>query len=269
MRLATWNLWWRFGDREARRPAIESTLRSLDADVIGLQEVWHTDDENFAVSLADDLGYQVAFAPSPAPQKWQRRIGDETVGIGNAVLSRWPILTTHVERLPAGDAPDEGRTALHIVVDTPHGTLPFACTHLNSAWGHSSIRSEQLRTVGRTLRGLPAADFPPVLCGDFNAAPDFDEVRAFAGKRDLLVPDLVMLDGWSFVRPHDPGFTWDMRNPHVEATHEPSERIDYLFVGLPTGGGAGRPLEADLFGNQPVDGTWPSDHFGVWLDIAT
>ena len=108
---------------------------------------------------------------------------------------------------------------------------------------------------------------PPVLCGDFNATPDFDEVRSISGKRDSLVPNLVLLDAWEFTKPGEPGYTWDQRNPHVEATHEPSARIDYVFVGMASGAGRGKPKNAWLFGDSPIDGVWPSDHFGVCVDL--
>ena len=37
VRVATWNLWWRHGDWEARQPAILECLRDLDADIVGWQ----------------------------------------------------------------------------------------------------------------------------------------------------------------------------------------------------------------------------------------
>jgi hypothetical protein len=43
VRIATWNLWGRYGPWEARLPAITETLRRVDADVVGLQEVWEDD----------------------------------------------------------------------------------------------------------------------------------------------------------------------------------------------------------------------------------
>lgn len=267
MKLATWNLWWRFGHWERRQAGIIDALRALEADVVGLQEVWHTNDANFAQQLADLLGYQMAFAPSPRPEKWQRRIGDDTTGIGNAVLSRWPITTANQVRLPAGDAPDEGRMALVTTIDTPWGELPFTTTHLNSAWGQSAIREAQLQTTLEHMATMPTHRFPPVLCGDFNAAPDFDEIRAVSGRRPPLAPCGPLLDAWEFLHPLEPGWTWDRTNPHVDALHEPNARIDYLFVGPPDQDGIGRPQAAGLFGHQPADGVWPSDHFGVWVEL--
>lgn len=269
LKIATWNLWWRYGDWQQRRTRIQQTLEELQADVIGLQEVWHNDSENLATSIADALGYHLAFVPSPAPGKWQRKINDTSVGIGNAVLSRWPITKSVIARLPAGDAPDEGRVALLATIATPEGALPFATTHLNSAWGQSAIRTEQLRAALRLIADHGPAPFPPVLCGDFNAAPNFDEIRAVSGRRVPLVDDVVMLDAWEFLRPLEPGWTWDRRNPHVDAIHEPNARIDYLFVGPSDASGRGRPTDIGLFGDQPVDGVWPSDHFGLWADLRT
>jgi len=43
MRVATWNLWGRYGPWEDRLPIIEANLRTIDADIVCLQEAW--DDE--------------------------------------------------------------------------------------------------------------------------------------------------------------------------------------------------------------------------------
>jgi endonuclease/exonuclease/phosphatase family metal-dependent hydrolase len=264
--LATWNLWWRFGDWRARQALILDELRATGADVIGLQEVWEADGTNLAHWLADQLGFQRLFVPSPCPEKWQRKLGDDTVGIGNAVLSRWPIADNGSIQLPAGNAPDEGRVALYARIDSPSGTLPFLTTQLNSGWAQSAIRSAQLTEIGRFVASQPAADFPPVLCGDLNADPDFDEIRALSGKAPPLVNGLALLDSWWVLNPTDPGWSWNRNNPHVRSVHEPSARIDYIFVGYPHGH-KGEPITAQLFGNQPRNHVWPSDHAGVYLTI--
>jgi endonuclease/exonuclease/phosphatase family metal-dependent hydrolase len=268
VKVATWNLWWRYGDWQARQPVITVELRALNADIVGLQEVWHTREHNGAAQLAEALGYQLAFATSPAPDKWQQKLGDASAGIGNAMLSRWPIVQTATVRLPPGEAADEGRIGLHARIETPHGTLPFFTTHLNSGWAQSTIRTQQLATIGRFILEQPPGAFPPLLCGDFNADVDFDEIRAFSGKREALVEGLALLDVWPFLHPLEPGWTWDRRNPHVDATNEPSARIDYVFVGFPADGRTGKPIAAGLFGTEPLNGVWPSDHFGVWVELA-
>ena len=37
LRVLTWNIWWRYGPWERRRPAIAATLAKLEAGVIALQ----------------------------------------------------------------------------------------------------------------------------------------------------------------------------------------------------------------------------------------
>src|SRR5438552_10505119 len=65
VRIATWNLWGRYGPWEARAPTIEATLRNLDPDVCALQEVWNDDERSQAREIAAALGYSYqVFAPN-------------------------------------------------------------------------------------------------------------------------------------------------------------------------------------------------------------
>ena len=265
VRVATWNLWWRFGDWRARRAAIAAELHRVRPDVCGLQEVWSDATGDLAAALAAELGWHSAFAPSPAPERWQRRVGTEGagVGIGNAVLSRWPIVARETAPLPAAGGPDEGRHCLFAAIESPTGRLPFFTTHLHSAPGRSALRQAQVAAVAGFVHARSAgAAFPAVLTGDFNAVPDADEVRDLVGKTAAPLP-VVLLDAWAYARPRHPGWTWARRNPHVSATLEPDARIDYVFAGPPRGAARGHILEAERFGTGPVAGVWPSDHAGV------
>src|SRR5439155_10179996 len=95
VRVLTWNLWWRYGPWQARRAAIAATLAEVDPDICGLQEVWGTDTENFAAELAERLGRHWCWARAST--------GRDGVGIGNAVLSRWPIVARVEQPLPTGE----------------------------------------------------------------------------------------------------------------------------------------------------------------------
>ncbi len=202
LRVLTWNLWWRFGPWERRREAISAVLEDLRPDICGLQEVWSVPDENFAASLARDLGMHWTWVPSPAPQEWQRRIEDQTVEIGNAVLSRWPIIDRKDLRLPAEDVPDEGRTALYALLDAPGGNVPFFTTQLNSAPDQSAIRRGQVVALARFVAEHATPGFPPVVTGDFNAEPDSDEARLLGGHKTApVVPGQVLVDAWLLRRP--------------------------------------------------------------------
>jgi len=268
VRVVTWNLWWRFGQWRERLEAIAGVLAEVDADICGLQEVWEDDDGNEAVVLAERLGMYVSWLPTPAPERWQRRLGDPTVTIGNAVLSRWPILNRGHIHLPAGTEVDEGRTAMFAEVESPYGRVSVYNTQLNSGPSHSAVRVEQVAALAEFIGGSVVDAFPIVLTGDFNALPDSDEVRLMEGHLTApAVPGLLLIDTWRYARPGDHGFTWNRRNPHVAGTFEPSARIDYVFVGPPGPTGQGHVVSVAIVGDQSRDEVWPSDHAGVVVDL--
>jgi endonuclease/exonuclease/phosphatase family metal-dependent hydrolase len=268
MRVVTWNLWWRFGPWRERLEAIAGVLAEIDPDLCGLQEVWADDDGNEAVVLAERLGMYVSWLPSPASERWQRRLGDPTVTIGNAVLSRWPIVNRSHIHLPAGTEADEGRTAMLAELASPYGRVSMYNTQLNSAPSHSAVRVEQVAALAEFIGGNVADAFPIALTGDFNALPDSDEVRLMEGHLTApAVPGLLLIDTWRYATPGDQGLTWNRRNPHVAATFEPSARIDYVFIGPPGPYGQGHVDSVALLGDQPRHGIWPSDHAGVVVDL--
>ena len=271
MRVVTWNLWWRFGPWEERQKAILAVLRELRPDVVGLQEVWSADGsggENLAEWLAGELGLHWAWAASPASERWQRRIGDPGVEVGNAVLSRWPVIDQAVLRLPAPEDLDDGRLAFHARLAGPSYDIPFFTTHLTSAPTASAIRCQQVTALAEFVAAhRSGTDFPPVVTGDFNAWPDSDEVRLFGGyKTAPAAPDQLFLDAWEYADPAAPSATWDPANPYVRV--DPPVRIDYIHVGPPGVRGLGHVLGVRRAGDGPVDGVWPSDHAAVVADLA-
>ncbi|CAL9484224.1 endonuclease/exonuclease/phosphatase family protein [Streptomyces sp. NPDC057838] len=270
MRIVTWNLWWRFGPWQARQKAVLTALRELEPDVVGLQEVWAADGENLAEWLAGELGLHCAWAASHAPQRWRARIGDPTVDIGNAVLSRWPVVDRDTLPLPAPADTDDGRLALYARIAAPGHEVPFFTTHFTSAVHASAVRCRQVSALAEFVaRHRGGTAFPPVVTGDLNAWPDSDEVRLLGGyKTAPAVPRQVLLDAWEYADPAAPAATWDAANPYVAATHEPSVRIDYIHVGPPGPGGLGRVRAVRRACDGPVDGVWPSDHAAVVADLA-
>jgi endonuclease/exonuclease/phosphatase family metal-dependent hydrolase len=267
LRVATWNLWWRFGDWQQQQDAIVAVLAAGQPDIIGLQEVWSSPTQDQAELLAGELGMYWAFVPSPAPHRWQQRLGDQSIGIGNAVLSRWPITDLEHQSLPAPAEENDGRVVVHAAIAAPGGRIPFFTTQLTSAPQLSAIRCAQVRALARFVAARPAGH-PPVVTGDLNAEPDSDEVRLLGGHKTApAVPGLVLIDAWRYADPGRPGWTWDRRNPHVRATGEPSARIDYVLIGPAVGRGRGRVLSSALIGDRSVEGTWPSDHAGVLVTL--
>ncbi|HSK58076.1 MAG TPA: endonuclease/exonuclease/phosphatase family protein [Actinomycetospora sp.] len=270
VRIATWNLWWRFGDPDARRPAIAASLRALDADVVGLQEVWSRGDEHLTAGLADELDRYVAFAGVPDASPWTGRLGDDSWGLGNAVLSRWPLRDVRTEILPSGDGP-AAQVLLAAVVDTPAGSLRVVVTHLASALTASATRVAQVRAIVRHVATAGETDLPPVVVGDLNAEPASDEVRLLEGHLTAPAePGLLLADAWRWAAGPDrlDGATWRRENPYVAARGEPPSRIDYVLVGLGRGTVPVAVEHAALFADRaPTAGPWPSDHAGVVADL--
>lgn len=263
MRILTWNLWGRNEPWPQRRVAIAETLAAVAPDVCGLQEVWGAGEQNVAADLADRLGMHWAWAVAARG----RGGGDEA--IGNAVLSRWPIVAHSELRLPTGDL-DDHRVAVYAQVDTPDGTLPMVTTHLTYLPGGTQVRLPQVRRLAEFVAEHAAGHaYPPVVTGDLNAEPDSDELRLLGGMlTPPVVPGQVLIDAWRYAEPNDPGFTWSHRNGYQANSRIPDSRIDYIFVGLRRDT-RGRVRAARLAGTAPVDGTWPSDHFAVVADLNT
>ncbi|MET8169864.1 endonuclease/exonuclease/phosphatase family protein [Streptomyces sp. NPDC005329] len=273
MRVVTWNLWWRFGPWRERQKAVLAVLRELAPDVVGLQEVWAADGENLAEWLADELGLHCAWAPSPAPERWRKRIKDPDAGsvdIGNAVLSRWPVVEREMLLLPAPPDLADGRAALYARVAAPAFDIPFFTTHLTSALHASAVRRAQVTALAELVaRHRGGTPFPPVVTGDLNAWPDSDEVRLLGGTRTAsAVPGLVLYDAWDYADPTAPAATWTPENPYAARLLEPAVRIDYIHVGPPGPIGEGHVRHVRRAGHGPVDGVWPSDHAAVVADLA-
>ena len=151
--VGTLNIWNRMGDWPTRLELIRKELRRLDLDVLALQEVVQLPNDGFdqAAEIAAVFGYHIAFgrnAESPNP-------------MGNAILSRWPILRTHVFRLPRVET-DEFRSLLYAEIDAPFGALPVFSTHLNWKLHEGHVREVQVRFVADQVQGLCAiAGVPP------------------------------------------------------------------------------------------------------------
>jgi len=262
LRVMTWNLWWRFGPWEARQPLILETIARVNADIVCLQEVWETrDGESQAATIAGELGYVPAYAAGLGLD-----IAPES--LGNAILSRWPIVNVEARALPAPAGLDELRVVLRAEIDGPRGPLEVFCTHLNWRLDQSDVRQMQVRAVCEFIEETKSnRTCPPILCGDFNADPEAEEIRMLTGLTEIPVPKLVFLDAWQVAGGGGKGFTWSHDNPFTMLDPEPERRLDYVFVGYPGERHAGETVRCAMAGNAPVQGTYPSDHFAVVAEV--
>lgn len=179
---------------------IAGVIRKEKPDLVALQEVDHqvrrSGKIDQAAALGKTLGMHHAFA------KFMNLGGGE---YGLAVLSKHPILKTHVHRLPAGAEP---RVALEVVVMVQGKKVSFASIHLD--WAKEPLRVAQLKALDKALAGRK---HPVFVVGDFNAEPGSETMKLAAAS--------------SFVVPKTGNkLTWPANKPNVE--------IDYVLVrGMP------------------------------------
>jgi endonuclease/exonuclease/phosphatase family metal-dependent hydrolase len=265
-----------------RRVEVVAWLRELAPDVVCLQEVWqdvHTPNTaGWVAEAMPEAGWHWHFGGRPfGPRLWP----DATLEFGSAVLSRWPIDHAAYHALPVGESDDP------FVTDVPWELLHvrtagldvFSC-HLVAAPRDGLHRQRQVLAIDDAVTaaigpltgrpGQPREGMPPILCGDFNAEPDSDEVRFLTSLTALDGRTTFWQDAWR-VAGDGPGLTQDWRaNPIAAALNVHRKRIDYVFVGDPfqRRGGGGRVLSARLAFHEPRTGVTASDHAGLVVEVA-
>ena len=247
VRLVTFNVHHGVGD-DGRHdlPRLARVLADADADVICLQEVdRHFGDRSEhvdqALLLASALDMELAFSPSIDEPGRDGRA--ERRQYGNALLSRLPLLTSEVHRLPGGGEP---RSALGGLVRLDGGGLWVTTTHLSS-------RSAQDRAVQAAavadLVTAPAA--PGVLVGDLNAGADAPELAVLRER---------CADAWALAaeRSDQSGrFSLHAGQGLTHPARRPRVRIDQVWV---TGGVGVRDARV-------LDGSATSDHHPLLVDL--
>jgi endonuclease/exonuclease/phosphatase family metal-dependent hydrolase len=260
LRVLTLNIWNRQGPWEERLRMIREGIRRLDPDLVGLQEIIAHEGQSQADAIRDGLGLHGTFGLA-------HDLGGG-VHFGNAVLSRWPIVTSRVHPLPSGST-DEQRSILFTEIDSPHGRVPFFVTHLSWKLHHGVVRELQVAAIAEIVKAeAPMAGLPPVIVGDFNAEPESAEVRFLKGLQSLAGKSNHFADCFA-QQGVGPGFTFDAtRNPYAEETHEFPRRIDYVFVRGPDRQARGKPIAARVVMDEVENGVAATDHYGVYAEIT-
>ncbi len=257
LRIATLNIW-SLNEWEARRGAIVTWINRLKPDAIGLQRVSRTGSACQATWLGERTGMNVAFGGLHRP--------DGTL-FGNAILSRMPIVDSEHRVLP-NSLSKERRLCLRAALDTPRGPIQLYNTHLNYLFDEGYVREAQVVALSEFIAETYLQSCPAVLTGDFNAVPGSTEIRYLKGQASLDGGSFHLFDSYEAARPASLGFTWDNQNPYAAKNRVPDQRIDYIFVGVRTEDGTGQILDSNVAFDEPIAGTWPSDHYGVFTDIA-
>ena len=270
-RLITLNL---LNDRSRwtqRRQLVVDQLAALQPDVIALQEVTPTPDNN-ARWLADQLGgYDVGYTPFSGKKRDKE---------GVAILSRWPI-----QRAEWLNLSTQSRVASLIEISSPTRPVIVATTHLHWWPGEATERDRQVQQIVDWLAPFKA-DRAIVACGDFNGVPDSRAIRLM---RDHFSSAFALVHG------HEPEYTCPtplavggIQTPRdayralrrkvvsfvADRTAKPFRQkrgipwrgtLDYIFVNQHV-----RVRDCQVVLNQPAPddaNLYPSDHFGLMAEL--
>lgn len=268
VRVATQNIWRFHGDWEARRDALRKGFQDLQPDIVGFQEAIVTDEYD---QPGDLLGREFHLAHQRAR---------EHDGSCVSIASRWPI--GDVREVDGRDGTRShrhpftcGTLAAEIYAPEPLGRLLFV-NHIPS-WQQDWELEREVQTVAAArlveemLDGRPAH---VILAGDPDAEPDSASIRFLTGLQSLGDTSVRYRDAWASTHPGEPGHTFSPANPMVTTGEcgvyalELGRRIDYVFVRCSDHGPTLDIRACDRLFDEPVEGVWASDHFGVTAELS-
>jgi endonuclease/exonuclease/phosphatase family metal-dependent hydrolase len=181
IKIVTYNIHgWRTADGKPNLDGVTDVLRTIDADIIGLNEVYYPrvvqgDARPALEALAARLGMHFVFGPC---LRWPAEKNMPADAYGNALLSRWPIIASSAHHLTAKEEDKEGvlegreqRGLLEGRILLPdERTFTVYVTHLDHT--SEAARMVQLR-VARTWL-VRDRNRPHLVMGDFNAISRWD-----------------------------------------------------------------------------------------------
>jgi endonuclease/exonuclease/phosphatase family metal-dependent hydrolase len=259
VRVVTWNVWGRYGANcEARQAALEQTLEQTAPDLVCLVEAWHQGDSTQPGRVAARLG----LAHHRFVGEWEQE--DWVSGIG--FVSRWPMTEPRRRPLRAQDGSGFGE-AVHVAVAGERGSIQLFAVMLDYPLDASGLRQHQVRQLVQFIAETASRRDLVVVCGDFNAGPDSDEIRMLTGRSAPAAPGMVFYDAWEVAGDGSPGFTWSNRNPLAAIGLYPDRRFDYIFSAWPRRGGVGHPTGCSLLGVRAPGEQQVSDHYGLAADL--
>ena len=262
MRVLTLNLWAHGGDWPSRRSALLAGLDEFRPDLVAFQESIKTADYDQAAEL---LGPDFHLAHQSIA------LGDGAHRI--AMGSRWPLedvreLDLHLTAR-TGDFPC-ATLAVELQAPDGIGRLLFV-NHLPSYEQDFELERE-VQTVAAARfveEAIGSRAIHVVVAGDLDATPDAASVRFWTGRQSLDGMSVSYRDAWENAHPDDPGHTFTPANPLVpDWAQEVGRRIDYILVRGDAHGPTLAITSCNRVFDEPINGVWATDHFGVIADLA-
>eukprot|EP00002_Diphylleia_rotans_P019790 TRINITY_DN3821_c0_g1_i1.p1 TRINITY_DN3821_c0_g1~~TRINITY_DN3821_c0_g1_i1.p1 ORF type:complete len:294 (+),score=60.33 TRINITY_DN3821_c0_g1_i1:72-953(+) len=249
LKIVTYNVWFDIYQRKERTNALFALLRTLEADVICLQEATRA----FVVHLTQDEWIMKHYAMSDAGR------GDSVVPYGVLTLTRFPC------RFETVAFPTQmGRLLLCTELVINKEKIAIGNVHFESL-SNAQLRKEQYTIAHKKLSSYHTA----LLMGDFNFCSERNyssleptENIAFAAHyKDYI-------DLWPALHPGDKGFTFDS---HVNKMIHQEEQMRYDRMVLRSS--TWKPVKMEILGSQQLPEiqrpTWISDHFGLYVELES
>jgi endonuclease/exonuclease/phosphatase family metal-dependent hydrolase len=270
VRVLAMNVWNLAGDSR-RTDLIRSEIERIAPDLIAFEEVIKTPERDQLEELLHGTGlhgtHQLDVMASSPP--WVDHYG------GSAIATRWPHRVAEVIDPRMSDAMDVPWATMAVTVPIPEvGDLLFISA--STSWRLESESARERQAVAlANLDARHRGPLPTIIAGDFNATPNSSSIRYLTGLQSLDGRSVHYHDAWE-VAGEGPGYTWNIDNPNGLSEmnaiiRQPNHRrrIDYVFVGSwHAHPNAHCYIEsAQLAFDEPIDGVWLSDLFGVCVDV--
>ena len=246
-----------------RRAVLAGGLRVLDPDLAAFQEAICRDGYDQVADLLGP-GYHLAHQT--------RREAD---GSGISLASRWPLGHVHevdLQLTPSTKGFLSVALVAEIEVPPPIGPLLFVNHKPNFELHLEHERGLQAVATASFIERLVAErERHVVVAGDFDATPDSASLRFWRGRQGLGDTSVCYRDTWEHTHSDQPGHTFTPETPLVAEGTWPLDRgrrIDYVLVRCADHGPSLDITACARTFDQPVDGVWGSDHFGVVADLA-
>ncbi len=176
LRILSWNIHHGEGtDSKLDLDRIAKVIKDVQPDLVALQEV----DKNCARSQSVDQPTELAKLTS-LHAVFEKNIPLQGGEYGNAILSRWPIVSHRNHALPCFEN-GEQRGALIAEINVPlqhSSTADFPLTFISTHLDHRRDDAERIASadqINNIVRQQSSA--PKILAGDLNAAPESEVLK--------------------------------------------------------------------------------------------
>ena len=166
---------------ETRQAALEDTLAEVEPDLVCLVEAWRCGESSQPERVARRLGLPYCHFVGD----WEQE--DWVSGVG--LVCRWPMSEPQRRPLRSEDGAGFGEV-VHVVVDGERGTIQLFAVVLDYPLDGSGIRQAQVKQLASFVSDVAPKRDLVIVCGDFNAGPDSDEIRMLTGRSAPPSPGL-------------------------------------------------------------------------------